>query len=135
VLLPPLAAPTDAEAISMPSGTLSYRELRDAAAAVAAQLPAGERVAVWAVPELATVVGVVGALAAGSPIVPLNPKSGTGELEHELGDAQPAAVLASAGAGLPEPLAPLRRIATGPATRARAPWPHQPHHPPPAGGM
>jgi acyl-CoA synthetase (AMP-forming)/AMP-acid ligase II len=66
---------------------------------------------VWATGELATVAGVVGALAAGVPFVPLNPKLGTQELAHVVADAEPGAVLAAATAALPEGLAGLARIA------------------------
>src|SRR5436190_24394442 len=111
VLLEGLArSPAGAEAVAAPQGALAYGELREAAGAVARALPAGERVAVWAAPELATVVAVAGALAAGAPVVPLNPKSGRQELAHVLGDAGPAAVLAPRAARLPEPLAGVPRL-------------------------
>jgi malonyl-CoA/methylmalonyl-CoA synthetase len=47
---------------------------------------------VWATNSLETVVAVVGALAAGVPIVPINPKAGTRELEHILSDSAPEVV-------------------------------------------
>jgi malonyl-CoA/methylmalonyl-CoA synthetase len=106
-----LDAPTGAPVASMPEGSLSGHELRAAAGAVARELAGAERVAVWATSELATVAGVLGALAAGVPFVPLNPKLGTQELAHVLGDAAPAAVLAPEGAALPEGLDGLARIA------------------------
>jgi acyl-CoA synthetase (AMP-forming)/AMP-acid ligase II len=56
------------------------------------------------------VVGVVGALAAGVPFVPLNPRSGHQELEHVVGDARPSAVIAPAAAELPSALTGLLRI-------------------------
>jgi malonyl-CoA/methylmalonyl-CoA synthetase len=108
---PQLSAASGAPVVTMPDGTLTGRELRGAAAAVAAALPADGRVALWATSELATVIGVVGALAAGVPVVPLNPKLGGQELAHVLGDARPAAVLAAEGTALPGPLADLPRIA------------------------
>ena len=77
---------------------LSYRELRDAAAAVAESLDGVQRAAVWAESTLETCVAVVGALSAGIPLVPLNPKLGSSELAHILGDSQPEVVL-SAPAG------------------------------------
>ncbi|MFD6751762.1 AMP-binding protein, partial [Streptomyces anthocyanicus] len=67
-------------------------------------------VAVWAPPTLETAVGVVAALLAGVPAVPLNPKSGVAELGHILGDSAPSLVLAAPGETLPAPLAALRRI-------------------------
>jgi malonyl-CoA/methylmalonyl-CoA synthetase len=51
------------------------------------------------VPSAETVVAVVGALIAGVPIVPLNPKAGERELEHVLADSDPALVLTTPGAG------------------------------------
>ncbi|CAM5554175.1 Acyl-CoA synthetase OS=Streptomyces glaucescens OX=1907 GN=SGLAU_11210 PE=3 SV=1 [Streptomyces glaucescens] len=68
------------------------------------------RVAVWATPVLETAVGTVGALLAGVPVVPLNPRSGEQELGHILGDSAPAAVLAAPGDELPAALAGLERI-------------------------
>jgi malonyl-CoA/methylmalonyl-CoA synthetase len=110
MLLPTLCDPPSGEAVSTREGTLTYRELRDAAGRLAATLPAGERVAVWATSELGTVVGVVGALAAGVPFIPLNPKSGDRELEHVVRDARPSAVIAPAAAELPGVIARLPRI-------------------------
>jgi len=109
-MIPALRDPPAGEAVSAPDGSLTYRELGDAAGRVAGALPAGEIVALWATPELATVVGVAGALIAGAPFVPLNPKSGEQELEHVVGDAEPSAVIAAAVAELPQALAGLPRI-------------------------
>ncbi|CAM5555781.1 hypothetical protein SGLAM104S_04022 [Streptomyces glaucescens] len=50
---------------------------------------------------LETAVGTVGALLAGVPVVPLNPRSGGREPGHILGDSAPAAVLAAPGDELP----------------------------------
>ena len=72
---------------------LTYAQLRSAAGAVAARVAGASRVAVWATNSLETCVAVVGALAAGVPIVPINPKAGTRELEHILGDCAPEVVL------------------------------------------
>jgi malonyl-CoA/methylmalonyl-CoA synthetase len=110
MLLPALRDPPAGEAVSTAEGALTYRELGDAAARLAASLPVGAPVAVWATAELSTIVGVVGALIAGVPLVPLNPKSGDSELEHVVGDAQPAAVIAPAAAELPTVVARLPRI-------------------------
>ena len=57
--------------------------------------------AVHATPTIHTAVGVVAALLAGVPAVPLNPKLGERELAHELTDAAPERVLAAPGAELP----------------------------------
>src|ERR687884_25979 len=93
-LLLPAVHELDAEpALRFGDRQLSYRELRDAAAAVAESLSGLERAAVWADSTLETAVAVVGALSAGVPLVPLNPKLGTSELAHILGDSRPEVVL------------------------------------------
>lgn len=63
--------------------------------------PAASRVAVWATPTLETVVGVVAALLAGVPAVPLNPKTGERELAHILSDSAPSLLLAGPDTELP----------------------------------
>jgi malonyl-CoA/methylmalonyl-CoA synthetase len=89
VLLKGLEAPDGREAVRVGEDALTYEALAGAAGAVAARLDGASRVAVWAVSSLETVVAVVGALAAGVPVVPINPKAGTRELEHILGDSSP----------------------------------------------
>jgi malonyl-CoA/methylmalonyl-CoA synthetase len=83
---------TDREAVRVGEDALTYAQLRSAAGAVAAQVSGASRVAVWATSTLETCVAVVGALAAGVPVVPINPKAGTRELEHILGDSAPELV-------------------------------------------
>jgi malonyl-CoA/methylmalonyl-CoA synthetase len=97
-------------AVSMPDGTLTYRQLRHAVSVLAAELKGEQPLAIWATAELATVVGVFTALATGTTIVPLNPKSGERELAHVLDDALPRAILAGPSNELPDILRPLRRI-------------------------
>jgi malonyl-CoA/methylmalonyl-CoA synthetase len=58
---------------------------------------------------LETAVAVVGALLAGVAVVPLNPKSGTAELEHIVADSAPTLLLAAPGERLPEALAGVPR--------------------------
>ncbi|GGL68364.1 acyl-CoA synthetase [Streptomyces fumigatiscleroticus] len=93
--------------------SLTYGELGAAAGALAERIRASAhgpaRVAVWATPALETAVAVVGALLAGVPAVPLNPKSGEKELRHILSDSAPALVLAAPGDELPAPLRELDR--------------------------
>ena len=96
-------------------------ELAGAVGAVAAALAGYERVALWCTSELATGLGIAGALAAGVPVVPLNPASGDAELAHETGDSRPQAVLASDAAELPTALAALPRIVVDPTARAPLP--------------
>lgn len=80
------------EAVRVGSDALTYEALAGAAGAVAARVSGASRVAVWAESSLETVVAVVGALCAGVPIVPINPKAGTRELEHILSDSSPELV-------------------------------------------
>jgi malonyl-CoA/methylmalonyl-CoA synthetase len=80
-------------AVSVADRTLSYRELRGAAAALAGRLRGAERAAVWADASLETCVTVVSALSAGVPLVPINPKLGASELEHLLADSRPDVVI------------------------------------------
>jgi malonyl-CoA/methylmalonyl-CoA synthetase len=101
-LFPRLAEPDDGEAIRLGDRSLTYRELGDRAAGVAARLEGVRRVAVWAEPELETCVAVVGALAAGTTVVPVNPGAGSRELEHIVGDSEPELLLARGDAELPE---------------------------------
>src|SRR5690606_27338260 len=62
-------------------------------------------------PTLDTAVAAVGALLAGVPAVPVNPRSGEREVAHIVGDSTPRLVLAAPDAELPGPLASLPRIA------------------------
>jgi malonyl-CoA/methylmalonyl-CoA synthetase len=109
-LLAPLAELDDKEALRFGDRSLTYAELRGVAAQIARELDGLERVAVWAVPELETCAAVVGALAAGVAVVPINPKSGERELGHIVADSEPSLVLAAPGAELPPALADLRRL-------------------------
>src|SRR4051812_30373541 len=81
--------PSDRLAIRVGERQLSYAELLGAAGAVASRVSGAARVAVWATPTLETCVAVVGALLAGVPAVPINPKAGERDLEHILSDSAP----------------------------------------------
>ncbi|MFD7705769.1 acyl-CoA synthetase [Streptomyces sp. NPDC059786] len=104
----PAAAPRTA--LSFGDRRLTYPELAAAAGALAPSVRAAGRVAVWATPTLETAVAVVAALLAGVPAVPLNPKSGDGELGHILTDSAPSVVLAAPDDRLPAVLGTLARI-------------------------
>jgi malonyl-CoA/methylmalonyl-CoA synthetase len=80
---------------------LTYRELIGAAGALVPRIAGCARVAVHATPTIHTAVGVVAALLAGVPVVPLNPRLGEREVAHELTDAAPERVLAAPHAELP----------------------------------
>ncbi|GAB2750353.1 acyl-CoA synthetase [Salinifilum aidingensis] len=109
VLFPKLHEPDDAEAVRFAEGALTYRELAGAAGAVAEGIGAARRVAVWAEPTLHTCVAALGGLLAGAAVVPVNPKVGTRELEHIVGDSEPEVLLAQPGFAAPEALAGIPR--------------------------
>ena len=109
MLFPAFYDPSNKPAMRFPERTLTYRELRDASAAVAGRVEGAERVAVWALPVPETCVGVIGALMAGVPVVPITPTAGERELDHIVSDSSPALLLSAPGADLPEGLAALPR--------------------------
>ncbi|WP_306327473.1 acyl-CoA synthetase [Streptomyces venezuelae] len=113
-LFPALAAPSDRPALRCGTDTLTYEELARAARALAARIAGAGRVAVWATPTAHTAIAVVGALLAGVPAVPLNPRTGERELAHILGDSKPSAVLTGPDDVLPAGLAGLPRIVVDP---------------------
>ncbi|WP_329465347.1 acyl-CoA synthetase [Streptomyces sp. NBC_01431] len=109
-LFPSLYAAEPREAIRFGEKSLTHAELAGAAGSLARRLTGAGRVAVWATPTPQTVVGVVAALVAGVPAVPLNPKTGASELAHIVRDSTPTVVLASEGDQLPSALDGLVRI-------------------------
>jgi malonyl-CoA/methylmalonyl-CoA synthetase len=127
-LLPPLHEPAGKEAIRFGDRALTYRELAGAARRVAGAVGEARRVAVFAENSIETCVAAVGALVAGVPFVPVNPKAGERELEHIVADSAPDLVLAAPGAELPLALAALRRVDVDPAARddGGAPLPAEP---------
>jgi len=108
-LFPALASKSDRQALRFGDCALTYAELTAAASTLAASLAPARTVAVWATPTIETAVGVVAALLAGVPAVPLNPKTGERELAHILSDSEPSLVLAGPCADLPPALAALPR--------------------------
>jgi malonyl-CoA/methylmalonyl-CoA synthetase len=112
-LFPRLADPNDGEALRCGNTSLTYRSLARSAAAVAAHLDDVRRVAVWAEVAPETCVAIVGALAAGTAVVPVNPRVGVRELAHILGDSQPELLLARDDAELPGTLAAFPRLSVG----------------------
>ncbi|WP_410479374.1 AMP-binding protein [Pseudonocardia sp. H11422] len=119
-LLPPLADPPDRPALAFgtdPAAALTYRELAAVAGGLAGRLAGCSRVAVWATPSLHTAVGVVAALLAGVPAVPVNPKIGERELGHVVSDAVPELVLAAPKDQLPPALSALPRLDVTPRPR------------------
>jgi malonyl-CoA/methylmalonyl-CoA synthetase len=109
-LLPPLADASDKEAIRFGDRGVTYAELAGAAAAVAGAVSGSERVAVFAESRLETCVAAVGALLAGVPFTPVNPKAGERELEHIVSDSAPALVLTASGVEMPGALGAVERV-------------------------
>src|ERR1700733_7731183 len=103
-LFPRLADPDGREAIRIGDAALSYESLAQAAAAAAHQLHGASRVAVWAQPTLELAIAVVGALAAGAAVVPINPGLGPRELGHIVDDSTPDRFVAWPGVDPPEQL-------------------------------
>src|SRR5581483_6231337 len=92
-LFPPLADPEDREAIHIADTALTYAEVSRAARALAPRLDGANRVAVWAEPTAELCIAVVGALATGVSVVPINPGLGTRELGHIVEDSAPEKLL------------------------------------------
>ncbi|MFD7653052.1 acyl-CoA synthetase [Actinosynnema sp. NPDC059797] len=108
MLLPALASPSPKTALRFPERELTYEQLADEARRVAYGLRGRKRIAVWARSTPETCVAIVGALLAGVPVVPLNPKIGERELAHVLGDSEPDLVIddelpSGPAVDLPEP--------------------------------
>jgi malonyl-CoA/methylmalonyl-CoA synthetase len=97
-------------ALTFPDRSLSYPELAGAAGAVATQLQGIGRVAVLAEPRIETCVAVIGALLAGVPVIPVNPKSGPSELAHVVSDADPGAIAVAPDAATPDAFEGRRRV-------------------------
>jgi malonyl-CoA/methylmalonyl-CoA synthetase len=97
LLFPALAAGRDEESLRVGGEAMTYAELARAAGGLAARLGGVARAAVVATSTLDTCVAVVGALAAGAAVVPINPASADSEIEHVLGDSEPEVVIAPEG--------------------------------------
>ncbi|MGQ0630635.1 MAG: acyl-CoA synthetase [Sporichthyaceae bacterium] len=104
------------DSISIGGRQCSFADLACAAAAMAARIRGMPMVAVEAIPTPSTLVAVVGALAAGTPLVPIAPDAGTLEVEHIISDAGVTYVLGQPdwGAGrlcvpIPFPGSPMAR--------------------------
>ena len=110
MLIPALGDPPDREALRVGGRSLSYRQLRDAASALAVRLAPHDRVAVWATPSLETCVGVVAAILGWAAVVPINPKAGPRDLDHVVRDSSPSALIAAEADALPEPLRGIPRM-------------------------
>lgn len=125
-LFPALRLRSDRPALRFGDRMLTYAGLARAAGDLAARIAGAGRVAVWATPSPETAVGVVAALLAGVPAVPLNPRTGERELAHIVADSAPTVVLAAPGTGLPPALGKLERIDVPVAGGAPGPLPDEP---------
>jgi malonyl-CoA/methylmalonyl-CoA synthetase len=111
VLFPALTAGgSDRTALAFPDRSLSFAQLNAAASTVAAELAGCGRVALLAEPRIETCVAVVGALLAGVPAIPVNPRSGPSELAHVVSDAEPEAIAVAGDAVVSEAFGDQRRI-------------------------
>ncbi|MFW2389281.1 MAG: AMP-binding protein [Polyangiales bacterium] len=93
-LFPRLSAADARLAFVVDGESWSYAELAGAALEHVALLERtgvrrGDRVAVWAQPDLCTAAAMIGNAAAGVATVPLNPKLGSAELAHIYSDSKP----------------------------------------------
>jgi fatty acid CoA ligase FadD36 len=129
-LLPALAAgaggPDTPDAVRVGDERISWETLAGAATAVALRVAGAPAVAVPATPRLATVVAVLGGLAAGVPVVPVPADAGTAETAHILADSGAALWLAGAGDPAPVPVPgrpPLPVEPVDPARRSVASLP------------
>ena len=120
-LLPALAGGGGREALRFGSRALTYGALAGAAGAVAERAAGRPRVAVWAVAELETCVAVIGALLAGVPVVPVNPKAGERELEHILADSAPSLLFAAPDTAVPDAAGGVARVDVDVDARAEPP--------------
>ena len=125
-MFPALDAGSDDRALRVGDEALTYAELRGAALALAAELPPGERIAVWAEPSLEACVAVVAGLVAGAAVVPINPTAGRRELEHLISDSQPRLLLHRPGARLHEAVAGVRARPVELRARATGELPAEP---------
>lgn len=113
-LFPSLESPRAGQAVDVAGKSLTWEELASVVASIANDLRQWERVAVWAEPTLETVVTTIAGLAAGATVIPLNPGSGSREIEHILADSKPEvlicqeAVASSVPSGLPTFVPDLR---------------------------
>ena len=117
----PLLSGIASASLAIAGESIEGEELAGAVGAVAVSLAGLSRVALWCTAELATGIGVAGALVAGVTVIPLNPNSGDVELAHETGNSAPEALLISATAELPAALDSLARIVIDPTARAPLP--------------
>ncbi|GIG91394.1 acyl-CoA synthetase [Plantactinospora endophytica] len=125
MLLPALGGvlPDRPDAVRIDGETASWEELRTAAAGVAGRIVGAPAVAVYATATLPGVVGMLGGLLAGVPVVPVPADAGPVELRHILTDSGAALLLADTPPKHPVPV-PVEPVRTArPASSGRLPEP------------
>jgi malonyl-CoA/methylmalonyl-CoA synthetase len=96
-------------ALSFPDRSLTYGELSAQVKIWRVGLAGATRAAVIAEPRIETAVAVVAALDMGVPLVLINPKSGTSELQHIVADAEPDRLFLAPGVDVPDALSGIER--------------------------
>lgn len=96
-LFPGLRRPNGVEALRFGDRSFDYRRLSSVTAALAERIGEARRVAVWATATPETCAAVLGGLAAGAAVIPINPKVGERELDHIVSDSRPDLLLAEPG--------------------------------------
>ena len=99
-LFPKLSRAETSLALRVAERSLSYGQLSQAVDAFRARLAQlgvqpGQRIFVWAHPDLESIVGMVSAMLSGAVLIPLNPGTGDKELAHIVADAAAVAAFSS----------------------------------------
>lgn len=117
-LLGPIDRGDERAALTVGEVALRRDELFGAAAAVAEQVQGAPVAAVYADASASTVVGIVGCLLAGVPVVPVPPDSGPRELSHVLRDSGATLWLGGGDPGDSR----IQVVPLDPAARSAASW-------------
>ena len=127
-VFPRLCRADSRAALFVDDASWTYAELAAAALEHVALLErtgvaAGERVAVWAQPDLSTAAAIIGNAVAGVSTVPLNPKLGLAELTHIFKDAKPRFAFCAERQDLPHEMlgVPSLRAAYAPGSASLPP--------------
>lgn len=122
-LFPRLTRADSRPALFIADESWTYAELAGAALEHAALLDRnsvepGDRVAVWAQPDLSTAAAMIGNIVAGVVTVPLNPKLGSSELAHIYNDSNPKLSFCAERHEMPHEIAgvPFLRAAYAPGS-------------------
>jgi malonyl-CoA/methylmalonyl-CoA synthetase len=108
-------------AVTAGGRTLSYRELRGAAGALASRLQGVSRAAVWAQNDLEAIIAMVATVESGIELVPINPRLGATELDHILSDARPDVVIGAPDAAVGGIQSGIPALSVDPDARGQLP--------------